>query len=96
VCEKPKVTSFTFWNGNDETIFDVINGITDEERVCAKAGCDATQEEHTRWWCHNGRQIGMTVRKVEQGMGEIGLDVYVKCGECKKHTEPRLLNEVAG
>lgn len=96
ICEKPRTTSLTFWDDNDETISDVIDGITDEERVCPKPGCDAEQEEHTRWWCHNGRKVGMTVRKVEQGMGEIGLDVYVKCGECKRHTEPRLLNTVAG
>lgn len=96
ICEKPKVTNLTFWNDNDETIYDVLISITDEERICPKPGCDAEQEEHTRWWCHNGRKVGMTVRRVEQGMGEIGLDVYVKCGECKRHTEPRLLNDSAG
>ena len=96
ICERPKATTYNFWNNDDETIQDVMNGImSDEEHVCPRGGCDATREEHTRWWLHNGKKLGMLVRRAEQGMGEIGLDCWVKCAECKKTSTPKRLGPIA-
>lgn len=96
ICERPKAMTYNFWHNDDETIQDVINGImTDEEHVCSRGGCDASQEEHTRWWLQDGKKLGMLIRKVELGMGEIGLDCWVKCAECKKASEPKKLGDIA-
>ena len=96
ICERPRAITYNFWKDDDETIQDVMNGImTDEEHVCSRGGCDASQEEHTRWWLHDGKKLGMLFRKVETGMGEAGLDCWIKCAECKKHSEPKMLGEIA-
>lgn len=93
VCERPKALTMTFWDEGDETIADVMEGLLDGEHVCSRPGCDMSQEDHVQWFFHNSQKIGMTFRKVEQGMGENGLDVWIKCTECQQTSEPRKLGQ---
>jgi 1-phosphatidylinositol-3-phosphate 5-kinase len=96
ICERPRAITYYYWNYDDETIQDVIDGLTTaEEHVCPRGGCDVSQEEHIRWWLHDGKKLGMLVRRAETGMGEGGLDCWVKCADCKKHSEPRILGDIA-
>lgn len=91
VCERPKPQLIEFWGEGDETIQDIMDSFQDGEHVCRRPGCHASQEEHIRWYFHNSQKVGLTFRKAEQGMGENGLDAWIKCPMCLKTSEPRKL-----
>jgi 1-phosphatidylinositol-3-phosphate 5-kinase len=95
LCARPQTRNYQFWNDEkDSSIGQYLEELAGVDKGCERVGCRRKDEEHTRWWLHGGKKVGLRVDRIDKREGDEGwVDVWVKCRECGIESSPRALND---
>ena len=96
ISQGPSPSMFTFWGRGDYSIREVVENFSrsgEYKSNCQRAQGDANADQQIQWWYHNGHKVSMTTRRVSTE-GD-GIDVWVKCTDSGKTSQPRILGDAA-